>query len=82
MDIIQQLSPLIENVGFPALIFLIWYIYHQSQVKAFELIINDNFEILKDLLETNHFHAALLSRIESKIDNNLWCPILKKELIK
>jgi hypothetical protein len=82
MDIIQQLSPLIENVGFPALIFLIWYIYHQSQVKAFELIINDNFEILKDLLETNQFHAALLSRIESKIDNNLWCPILKKELIK
>lgn len=82
MDIIQHLSPLIENVGFPALIFLIWYIYHQSQVKAFELIINDNFEILKDLLETNQFHAALLSRIESKIDNNLWCPILKKELIK
>ena len=82
MDIIQQLSPLIENIGFPALIFLIWYIYHQSQVKAFELIINDNFEILKDLLETNQFHAALLSRIESKIDNNLWCPILKKELIK
>ena len=82
MDIIQQLSPLIENVGFPALIFLIWYIYHQSQVKAFELIINDNFEILKDLLETNQLHAALLSRIESKIDNNLWCPILKKELIK
>ena len=82
MDIIQQLSPLIENVGFPALIFLIWYIYHQSQVKAFELIINDNFEILKDSLETNQFHAALLSRIESKIDNNLWCPILKKELIK
>ena len=82
MDIIQQLSPLIENVGFPALIFLIWYIYHQSQVKAFELIINDNFEILKDLLETNQCHAALLSRIESKIDNNLWCPILKKELIK
>ena len=42
-------------------------------------IIQDNFEILKDLLETNQYHAALLSRIESKIDNNLWCPILKKE---
>ncbi len=80
MDFITQIYPMLESVGFPALIFLIWYIYHQSQVKAFELIIKDNFEILKDLLETNQYHAALLSRIESKMDNNLWCPILKKEI--
>lgn len=78
MDFITQISPLIENIGFPALVFAIWYIYHQSQVKAFETIIQDNFEILKDLLETNQYHAALLSRIESKIDNNLCDPILKK----
>jgi len=75
-----NLTPFIENVGFPALIFAIWYIYHQAQVKAFEKIIQNNFEILKDLLETNQYHAALLSRIESKIDNNLWCPLLKKEV--
>ena len=80
MEILDQLHPLLENIGFPALIFAIWYIYHQSQVKAFEKIIQNNFEILKDLLETNQFHAALLSRIESKIDNNLWCPLLKKEV--
>ena len=80
MDIFEQLSPFVENIGFPALIFAIWYIYHQAQVKAFEKIIQNNFEILKDLLETNQYHAALLSRIESKIDNNLWCPLLKKEV--
>lgn len=80
MDFFSQFTPLFEDVGFPALIFLIWYIYHQSQVKAFEQIIKNNFEILKDLLETNQYHAAILSRIESKIDNNLWCPILKKEV--
>ncbi len=74
MDFINQILPLCESIGFPALVFAIWYIYHQSQVKAY------NFEILKDLLETNQYHAALLSRIESKIDNNLWCPILKKEV--
>ena len=67
MDFITQIYPMLESVGFPALIFLIWYIYHQSQVKAFELIIKDNFEILKDLLETNQYHAALLSRIELKV---------------
>lgn len=80
MEFMDQFLPLIENVGFPALIFAIWYIYHQSQVKAFETIIENNFSILKDLLETNQYHAALLSRIESKMDNNLWCPILKKEV--
>ena len=41
MEILDQLQPLLENIGFP---------------------------------------AALLSRIESKIDNNLWCPLLKKEV--
>lgn len=82
MDIYSQIIPFVESVGFPALIFAIWYIYHQSQVKAFELIVKDNFEILKDLLETNQYHAAILSRVENKIDNNLWCPILKKEFLK
>ena len=82
MDMINELVPVIENIGFPAIIFAVWYIYHQAQVKAFEKIIQNNFDILKDLLETNQYHAALLSRIENKIDNNLWCPILKKEINK
>lgn len=80
MEFLKDISPIIENIGFPALIFAIWYIYHQSQVKAFEKIIENNFSILKDLLETNQYHAAILSRIESKIDNNLWCPLLKREV--
>ena len=55
----------------------------QALAKKFKCpVIQNNFEILKDLLETNQYHAALLSRIENKIDNNLWCPILKKELVK
>ena len=48
--------------------------------KTFEKIISNNFEILKEMLETNHYSATVLSRIESKIDGNLWCPILKKEI--
>jgi len=73
---------LTKSIGFPAVIFAIWYIYHKSQVKTFEDIVNNNFLVLKDLLETNQYHAALLSRIESKIDTNLWCPILKREVMK
>lgn len=79
MDI-NQFLPLVQNIGFPAVIFLVWYIYHKAQSKLFEDMMNQNFSILKDLLETNQYHAAILSRVESKIDNNLWCPILKKEV--
>lgn len=79
MDI-SQFLPLVQNIGFPAVIFLVWYIYHKAQSKLFEDMMNQNFSILKDLLETNQYHAAILSRVESKIDNNLWCPILKKEV--
>ena len=53
MEFLNELSPFIENVGFPALIFAIWYIYHQSQVKAFEKIIQNNFEILKDSIQVD-----------------------------
>ena len=79
MDILNLLSPILENVGFPALIFLIWYVYHNSQVKAMNKIIKNNFEILKQMLETNQDNTGILSRIENKIDNNLWWPILKRE---
>lgn len=75
-------SKLFQSIGFPAVIFVIWYIYHQAQVKTFENLMNQNFIILKDLLETNQYHAAILSRIENKIDTNFWCPILKKEVNK
>lgn len=80
MDILNLITPILENTGFPVLIFLIWYVYHNSQVKAINKIIKNNFEILKQMLEVNQKHTETLSRIENKIDNNLWCPILKREI--
>ena len=35
MEIFEQLTPFVESVGFPALIFAIWYLYHQSHIKTF-----------------------------------------------
>lgn len=69
---------LVKNIGFPAVVFAIWYIYHKSQVKTFEEIIKNNFAVLKDLLETNQQHTAILSRLENKIDANLWCPFIRE----
>lgn len=71
---------LVKNIGFPAVVFAIWYIYHKSQVKTFQEIIRNNFAVLKDLLETNQKHTSVLTRIENKIDVNLWCPFIKKEI--
>ncbi|OGI31335.1 MAG: hypothetical protein A2287_02775 [Candidatus Melainabacteria bacterium RIFOXYA12_FULL_32_12] len=71
---------LVKNIGFPAVIFAIWYIYHKSQAKIFEEVLKNNFSVLKDLLETNQQHTSLLTRIENKIDANLWCPFIKKEI--
>ncbi len=82
MDILNLLSPILENIGYPALIFLVWYVYHNSQVKAINKIIKNNFEILKQMLVTNQDNTGILSRIENKIDNNLWCPILKREIVR
>ena len=74
--------PIVEKIGFPGVIFIVWFVYHKAQVKMFEAIIKNNFAILKDLLESNQYHAALLSRIESKIDSNMWCPLLNREVGK
>ena len=71
---------LVKNIGFPAVVFAIWYIYHKSQVKTFEEIIRNNFAVLKELLETNRQHTAILSRLENKIDANLWCPYIRKTI--
>ena len=82
---------IIKNLGVAALIFVIWYIDHQSQqkqqkdtVEAFNKIIDEqakreerNFNLLKEMLETNQYHGSLLSRICEKIDNNQWCPYIK-----
>ena len=58
MEIFDQLTPFVENIGFPALIFAIWYIYHQAQVKAFEKIIQNWFAISKDIRETTKDRAV------------------------
>ena len=76
---------LIENVGFPGLIFLIWYLYHKSQVKTFEKIIEEqskreerNHGLLREMLETNQYHTSLLAKITEKLDSNQWCPLVKR----
>lgn len=30
------LLELVENIGFPSVIFIIWYLYHKAQVRNYE----------------------------------------------
>lgn len=79
------LIEIIKAVGFPAIIFIIWYLYHRSQVDFYKQILdeqaereNRNFEVLKELTETIQATTAILSRMEYKIDSNNWCPISRE----
>jgi hypothetical protein len=78
---------LIESIGFPALIFGIWYLYHRSQVKAWEEQIKAMnvreervFSLLTGQLEALQCIVAQNARMESKIDSNQWCPLVKEKM--
>jgi len=82
----QLLMELVKNVGFPAVIFAIWYLYHRAQVKAWEAqmqTMNDHetrmFNLLNGQLEALQCIVAQNARMETKIDGNMFCPIVRKE---
>jgi hypothetical protein len=90
------LIELIKYVGFPAVIFAIWYLYHQSQVRlwsensksnseVFERILRErsirdarDYELMKNQIEVAQMQAAILARLEQKIDTNQFCPMVKE----
>jgi hypothetical protein len=83
---VNFLLELLKSVGFPAIIFIVWYIYHKAQVEFFMNILKEqaereerNFKLLNDMVETIQYHTAILSRVEQKIDSNDFCPIIKEQ---
>lgn len=88
---------LIESIGFPALIFAIWYVYHRSQVKAWEAREASQSEAFKAQMKAMNEHEARMftllngqlealqclvgqaARMETKIDSNMFCPMVRKE---
>lgn len=79
---------LVKYVGFPALIFIVFFVYHKSQTRILMQIIENmegreraQQEYLQQQLETLQWMVSSVSRIEYKIDTGMQCP-LKKEMIK
>ena len=75
-----------KNIGVPGVIFLIWYLYHKAQTAILMNLIDEhkarddkNFEVLGRYAEILEYHAACLARMETKIDDNQFCPLARKE---
>jgi hypothetical protein len=59
---------------------------HKLQLQSYIQLIeghrereNKNFEVMNRYAETLEYHAACLARMETKIDQNKFCPIARKE---
>ncbi|MBV5334726.1 MAG: hypothetical protein JZU49_02850 [Sulfuricurvum sp.] len=59
----------------------------QMQLDAFNRIMDEqskreerSYELLKDLLETNQHHAAIIARVEHKIDTHHQCPVIRGDI--
>ena len=71
----------VKNCAFIGLDDKIAEVYGEEKIAFMKSCgMNTETVLTKEMLETNHYSATVLSRIESKIDGNLWCPILKKEI--
>ena len=80
---------LVQILGVSVLMFIVWYLYHKSTVKTFKEIMDSqekqserNHKVLTDMIQTNMGTIAILTRIEQKIDDNIWCPLVREKIRK
>jgi hypothetical protein len=59
---------------------------HEMQLQSYAQLVeghkereNRNFEIMGRYAETLEYHGACLARMETKIDGNRFCPMVRKE---
>jgi hypothetical protein len=80
------ITEMVKNNGIGVLLFVILFLFLKSQNKAWKeqrQADSDrekrNFEMLNGFLETLQCMIAQNSRMESKIESNLFCPMVRKE---
>jgi hypothetical protein len=87
MSEFQFFVELAKYIGFPVLIFVIFYIYHRSQteillktIKNMEEREQKLNEYLANQTEILQWVSSCLSRLEYKVDIGIDCPIRKESL--
>lgn len=65
----EGIAKLIESVGFPGLIFVVWYIYHRSQAKQWEgMMVNQAKQLSEMMVNQQQSWLQLLGHMEKKND--------------
>lgn len=69
------------------ILFVIWFLYHKSSTDQLNKIIDlqlnrekENFNLLKDMIDSNLLQNEKLEQIKSLITSNQWCPMYRKYL--
>lgn len=65
--------------GVSTITFAIFYLYHQSTSNQINTIIQNVFSILKELIGQGNLQTGYLQKIDTKIDNNVWCPFIREQ---
>lgn len=80
-----MILPWMREVGLPGVILIIWYFDHRriSEIENFSdtyrRLATEAGEREKSLLEAIQMNVACLSRLEQKINDNIFCPVVRKE---
>lgn len=84
MTDIQMLIEITKIIGFPALIFGIWFFYHKSSTMQLNKIIDmqaererANFNLLKDMIDKMDLQSGLLQKLVERVNSNQFCPYVR-----
>ncbi len=77
MDLLIEI---LKVAGPGGLVFVVFYLYHQSSTKQMNDIIDRTFKLLSTMIEQNTLQLTYLQKIDTEVSNNLWCPLVKKEV--
>ena len=83
--LLNSILPWIREIGLPGMILVIWYFDHrrisdlENFVGAFKRLTLEAGEREKCMLEVIQMNVACLSRLEQKISDNTFCPIVRRE---
>ncbi len=76
----DEIIEFLKIAGSGGIVFVIFYLYHQSSTTQMNEIIAQTFDLLKKMVEQNTLQLSYLQKIDTEIKANTWCPIVKQQM--